>query len=312
VEGSRARGPARGAGRAREGSRESLTPVITETKVRGILTRATGYLRSVSSHSLQPYRGCTYGNALCGAGCYVQHNRFLTRDEPWGSFLEARMNAAGAYLDQLDRERRWARRARGAFSVFLSSSTDPFVPQERRYGITRGVLEAMLEAPPDALILQTHTHRVTDYLDLYPSLAGRCDLRVHLSIESDRDRLPGLPPPASSVERRFEAAGALKAAGLRVVVTVSPLLPIAEPEAFFSRIAVAADAVVIDHFIEGDGSRGGARTWRTPLPAAMARVDPASTSLAYRDEMLALARRIMPGRVGVSIDGFAGRYLPAH
>jgi DNA repair photolyase len=281
----------------------------SEARVRGILTRATGYLKTVSSHSLQPYRGCAFGNSLCGVGCYVRHNRFLTRDAPWGSFLEARVNAADAYRAEVACERRWARSARGAFSIFLSSSTDPFVPQEGRFGLTRAVLEAMLEEPPDVLILQTHTHRVADYLDLYVALARRCALRVHLSIESDRDRLPGLPPPASPVARRFEAAAALKAAGLRAVITVSPLHPIADPETFFKRIAASADAVVIDHFIGGDGSRGGARTLATELPAAMAQLDPASTALAYRDRMIALARRIIPGRVGVGADGFAGRYL---
>ena len=40
----------------------------------------------------------------------------------------------------------------------------------------------------------------------------------------------------------------------------------------------------------------------------MAAVDPRSTSLAYRDEMVAVAREVMPGRVGVGIDGFAGRW----
>src|SRR5262249_13205702 len=62
------------------------------------------------------------------------------------------------------------------------------------------------------------THRLTIYLDLYPAHAARCALRFHISIESDRDRLPGLPPPASFVERRFEAAAELHAAGLRVVI----------------------------------------------------------------------------------------------
>jgi DNA repair photolyase len=138
-----------------------------------------------------------------------------------------------------------------------------------------------------------------------------CDLRFHVSIESDRDRLPGLPPPASSVSRRFAAAACLKQAGQRVVVTVSPLLPIEDPYAFFTRAAGVADAVVIDHFIEGDGTPDGARTLRTALPAAMAAVDALATSLRYRDEMVAIAQEIMPGRVGVSIDGFAGRYLPA-
>jgi hypothetical protein len=42
---------------------------LTEARVRSILTRATGYLRTVCSHSLQPYRGCTFGNSLCGVGC---------------------------------------------------------------------------------------------------------------------------------------------------------------------------------------------------------------------------------------------------
>ena len=94
---------------------------------------------------------------------------------------------------------------------------------------------------------------LTPYSDLYLQLARRCELRFHISIESDRDRLPGLPPPASSVEKRFEAAAALRAAGLRVLITVSPLLPISEPRGFFERIAQVADGVVIDHFIRGDG-----------------------------------------------------------
>ncbi len=108
--------------------------------------------------------------------------------------------------------------------------------------------------------------------------------------------------------RRFEAAATLSQAGFRVVITVSPLLPIARPEAFFERIASTADAVVIDHFILGDGTPTGGKTTRTALPAAMAAVDPASTSLGYRDRRVVRARAIMPGRVGVSAAGFAGRF----
>jgi DNA repair photolyase len=283
---------------------------LGEATVRSALTRTTGYLRAVTSHSLQPYRGCSFGSSLCGAGCYVRASPWLVRGEAWGSFLEARTNAAERYREQAPRERRWARRARGAFGVFLSSSTDPFVPQERRLGVTRRVLEAMCDEPPDLLVVQTHSDRVTDYLDLYPRLAGACRLRFHLSIESDRDRLPGLPPPASPVARRLAAAGALRAAGLRVVVTVAPLHPIADPEGFFARLVEVADAVVVDHFVGGDGSRDGSRTRRTALPAAMEALHPGSADLAYRDEIVAVARRALPGRVGVGADGFAGRYLP--
>ena len=288
-----------------------MSLVLTEARVSRILTRTTGFLRTVSSHSLQPYRGCTFGRTLCGVGCYVRHNRWVTRGAPWGDFLEVRTNAADAYREQYEVERRWARRSRDAFTIFLSSSTDPFLPQEDRFGVTRRLLEAMCEQPPDGLIIQTHTHRVTRYLDVYARLAAATRLRFHVSIESDRDRLPSLPAPASSVARRFEAAAALRAAGHRVVITVSPLLPIADPRGFFTRIADSADAVVVDHFIGGDGSAGGSRTLATALPDAMARIDPASVALEYRERMIAIASAVMPGRVGVSIDGFAGRFAPA-
>lgn len=286
-----------------------MAMTLSKTTVKSILTRSSGYLKTICSHSLQPYRGCSFGNSLCGVGCYVRHNPFVTRGAPWGSFLEVRENAADAYLAQQEREGRWARERRGRFSIFMSSATDPFVPHERRYRVTRGVLAAMATHPPDELVVQTHSHRVLDCLEEIAALSGRCALRVHVSIETDRDRLPGLPPPASPVSRRLAAAAALRDAGVRVVVTVAPLLPIADPEEFFQRVSACADAVVIDHFIGGDGSHDGRRTLRTRLPAAMAAVDPASVALGYRDAMVAVARERMPGRVGVGIDGFAGRLL---
>src|SRR5688572_2265276 len=203
---------------------------LTTTAVKQILTRTSGFLKTVSSHSLQPYQGCALGNSLCGVGCYVRHNWYLTRGREWGSFVEARTNAAEAYVEQYEAERDWARRARGKFVIFMSSSTEPFQPAERKYRVTRAVLEAMVERPPDGLIVQTHSHWVTEYLELYGELARRAELRFHVSIESDVEGLPGLPPSASTVERRVEACRRLREAGLWTVVAVSPLLPIRDPE----------------------------------------------------------------------------------
>lgn len=281
---------------------------LTQIEIGRILTRTSGFLHTVCSHSLQPYRGCALGSSLCGVGCYVQHNIHLTRGEQWGSFVEVRSNAASAYRAEFETERRWARSRRNGFKIFLSSSTEPFQPMEKRFQITRSVLEAMIEFPPDELILQTHSHHVTDCLDLYPSLSARTKLRVHISIESDRDELPGLPRSASSVSKRIEAARQLRQAGIFVVATVAPLLPIADPERFFSRLAEVSDAVVIDHFIDGDGSCNGARTARTALPQAMQTLLPESVTLGYRQQMVAIARRYFHERVGVNIKGFAGNW----
>ena len=280
----------------------------SEATVKSVLTRSSGYLRDVCSHSLQPYRGWSFGRSLCGVACYVQHNPWLLRGQRWGEFLEVRTNAAEVYRRQVARERVWARRERDRFAVFFSSATDPFLPQEAKRGVSGALLDAMLDEPPDVLIVQTHSPAVVDHVDRLERLAARCDLRVQLSIETDRARIPGLPPPASSVEARIAAAATLHARGLRTVVTVSPLLPIERPQAFFTRLGEVADAVVLDHFIGGDGSADGSRTLRTPLPAALEALHPGSTTLAYRDEMVAIARACLPGRVGVGPDGFAGRY----
>ena len=101
---------------------------LKQVQIRSILTRTSGFLRTVSSHSLQPYCGCALGRSLCGVGCYVRHNGHLTRGRNWGEFVEVRTNAAEAYVEQFERERAWARREGGRFGTFLSSSTEPFQP----------------------------------------------------------------------------------------------------------------------------------------------------------------------------------------
>ena len=66
---------------------------IRETYCASILTRTSGYLREVCSHSLNPYVGCGYGNSSCGEGCYVRFNLWLLRGRQWGSFVDVKVNA---------------------------------------------------------------------------------------------------------------------------------------------------------------------------------------------------------------------------
>jgi len=286
-----------------------MSIVIDHISVRSILTRTSGYLRTVSSHSLQPYIGCSYGRTMCGSSCYVQHHPFLLKKRQWGDFLTVKDNAADVYRATVDRESKWARR-RGSFSIFMSSTTDPFVPHDYKYSVSRAVLDAMISKPPDILIIQTHTHRVVRYFTLLKKLSTRCQVRIHISIESDINQLPGLPPPASSVDKRIAAAHFLRQHGLTVIVTMAPLLPIIDPENFIKRIAHVSDAIVIDHYIGGDGSKTGHRTKKTPLPNAINQIDSKANNLRYRNHIIRIAQNYKPGRVGYGVDGFAGRYLP--
>ncbi len=280
---------------------------IKEIKCRSILTRSGGYLQSVCTHSMNPYVGCGYGKTLCGTGCYVQSNGWLTRGREWGSFLEVKSNAAEVYCKTCGREMRWAHRKDRPFSIFLSSSTEPWQPAEQKYRITRGLLIAMQADPPDALILQTHSTRILEDQELIANLSSVTNLRVHISIETDRENFAGLPKHACSVEDRIETVRMLSEAGVFIVVCMAPLLPVQQPEKFFEKLVQAgAKAVVIDHFIEGDGTVNGSRTLKTPLPEKMNAVLPASVHLDYRNKIASIAGRFLP--TGVSSAGFAGHF----
>ncbi|MFQ5671823.1 MAG: radical SAM protein [Nitrospinales bacterium] len=280
---------------------------ITEVRCRSILTRAGGYLKPVVSHSLNPYVGCGFGRSACGVACYVRHNPWLSRGRVWGEFVDVKTNAAEVYLRTCGVEKSWAHKRSRPFAIFFSSSTDPWQPLEQTYRITRGLLQAMRERPPDRLILQTHGTAVREDFSLIAELARQCDLAVHVSVEGDRERLPGLPPPPCSLASRLHLLSELAAAGINAVACLSPLYPMKNPEAFFASLAkTGIRGVVIDHFIRGDGTPDGARTRQTALPAAMAAVDAESTQLDYRDKIARIAVRYLP--VGISSSGFAGNF----
>jgi DNA repair photolyase len=280
---------------------------IGEIRAERILTRVGGYLKGVCSHSLNPYVGCGFGRSSCGDACYVRFNPWLGKGRSWGGYVDVKVNAAERYLATADAERRWARKGGRRFSVFLSSATDPWQPAEQTYRITRQLLDAFLQNPPEVLILQSHSARMHDDVERFEALAGRLELRLHLSIEGDRERLPGLPPPPSPLARRLDVLRDFAARGLHAVACLAPLYPLRAPDAFFAGLARAGvSAVILDHFIGGDGTPDGSRTKRTLLPAAMARQEPASVALGYRDAMARVAARHLP--VGISAAGFAGRY----
>jgi DNA repair photolyase len=230
---------------------------LREITVTGILTRTGGFL-SAYSHTLNPYRGCAYGASFCGAACYAPEVRFSPPPDRWGRYLEVKINAPEIYPQDHDRAR-----GRGEpLVVFMSSVTDPYVPQERRYRITGRLLAAMCERPPDALVLQTHTPNPLWDLDALVQLGARTSVAIQISVETDREVIPGFPRHAYSVEARLAALGTLRARGLRTVGVVSPLMPLADPEGFAARLGAVADDVILDHYLIGDGSPGGARTRR--------------------------------------------------
>jgi len=258
-----------------------------------VLTRTGGFL-SGFTHSLNPYRGCSYGKSLCGSYCYAPA---VTFRKEWGGPAQPKEGAAAAYLREIERERRPVR-------IFCSSVTDPYVPQEKRLRITRALLEAMVGKPPDFLVLQTHTPHALRDLDLLRALP----CAVQVTVETDMEEIPGLPPHAHSVKSRLDALRRLKGEGLDAVGVVAPLLPLRDPERFAADLDACCTRVIVDHWLVGDGSKGGARTKRRGLPAVLE-----GEGLGEWNRIDALhrfaeaCRRVLGAdRVGVSREGFSG------
>src|SRR3954468_13817455 len=132
---------------------------------RTVLTPTGGYLSPGFTHSVNLYQGCAFAGALCGTFCYAQHNPWVTKGRPWGLY-GAKGDVRDAYCRDYDRLRAPRRDPPRPLRIFMSSSPDPYLPQEARLGLTRGLLEEMTGRPPDVLVVQSHGTLVRRDLDL--------------------------------------------------------------------------------------------------------------------------------------------------
>lgn len=281
----------------------------TSIQSKSILTRTLGYLEKICSHSLNPFIGCLYGNRLCGQYCYVQHNSFITKRRTWGSFLEIKSNAAKLYEETWQREKNWAHRQNKVFSLFFSSSTDPFQPNLQATKITYELLEKLIQNPPEKIILQTHSHQIIEALPLLIDLNVKTNLKIHVSIESDYCDTFEKYKAASLLKDRIESMEVMTKNGLFTVACLSPIFPIKSPKNFFTKLSKSTRAIILDHFIKGDGTSDGRRTLKTKIPEWMKSIDPKSIQLSYLNLVLKQAKMYYKGKIGIHQDGFSGKYL---
>lgn len=205
-----------------------MAVIVREVLARTVLTRTR-----IPGHDycVNPYVGCAHGCSYCYASFM---KRFTGHREPWGEFVDVKVNAPEVLRRQLKRARRG--------SVLVGTVTDPYQPAERRYRVTRGCLEALCEArfPVDVL---TRSPLCVRDVDLFRRFD---DISVGLSITTDREDVRRLlEPRAPSIPARLGALRALHAAEVETYVFAGPLLPM-EPARFVDAIGDAADEVLVD------------------------------------------------------------------
>jgi DNA repair photolyase len=188
----------------------------------------------------------------------------------------------------------------------MSSSTDPYLPQEYSLRLTQMLLEEMLDRPPDVLVIQTHAWLIRRDVELIQALSRRCELWVSITVETDIERIPGFPPHASSPGKRIALLKVFRDAGVKTQATISPLLPIVEPEIFAQRLDEACSRVIVDHYLLGDGSPNGLRTKRTNFIQLLEQSGYGEWTTLEKFEQIrdVLVSRLGLARVLVSREGF--------
>ncbi len=185
--------------------------------------------------SINAYRGCEHGCIYC----YARPTHAWLGLSP-GLDFETRLSAKPQAAKLLRRELQ-APGYRPA-PIALGANTDPYQPIERRYRITRQILEVLREFGHPCTIT-TKSALVERDLDILAPMAENRLVHVNLSITTLKPAIArAMEPRASAPHRRLQTVAELRKAGIPVSVMVAPVIPVLTDQELESILQAAADA----------------------------------------------------------------------
>lgn len=236
-------------------------PGTAVTVKRALTPQTGGFLAGGFTHTLNPYAGCAFGRTGC-LFCYVRESP-MGRFGPaaWGQWVAHKTNIAEVLARELGKA------AARHYRIFLASATDPYQPAEARALLTRSCLQVLQTRPVAWLVVQTRSLLVERDFDLLAQLPSAT---LNVSIETDLPTVHRRVTRSSAApERRLALVRTALARGIDTQITVSPLLPSSPDFAETLRQTVGASGrVLIDTFVDGDGS-GGRRSTRLGMSAVL-------------------------------------------
>ncbi|MCL0057205.1 radical SAM protein [Dehalococcoidia bacterium] len=199
--------------------------IVREVYTKSILSRS-----KVFDYVVNPYIGCEHACTYCYARFM---KRFTGHREPWGEFVDVKINAPDLLKREIDRT--------PPGRVWVSGVCDPYQPLERTYKVTKTCLEILVEHDWP-ITIQTKSALVLRDVALF---AGSNKIEVGLTVTTGDERVRELfEPNAASIKERIKALEKLHLAGTRTYVMIAPMLPQAEELAASLRGKV--DYVLID------------------------------------------------------------------
>ena len=199
---------------------EELPPLPTEViveKPRTIITRNDSP-DILFEKSINPYRGCEHGCSYCFARPTHAYQG-LSSGLDFETKIFAKPNAA----ELLEKELR-----AGGYqptAIALGANTDPYQPVERRFRITRAILDVLHRANHPVAVV-TKSALVLRDMDILGPMAARQLAKVAVSVTTLDPKLARrMEPRAASPAKRLDTIRRLAEAGIPVTVLVAPIIP---------------------------------------------------------------------------------------
>ncbi len=186
------------------------------------------------SYSLNPYQGCEHGCIYCYARNSHEYYGFSA-----GLDFEQKIivkKQAPSLLEQHLLKKTWK-----PHPIMLSGNTDCYQPLERRYKLTRQLLEVFLKYQHPVSLL-TKNALVTRDIDVLQELAKNQLVHVFFSINTLDEKLRSvLEPRTASAKKKLQAMEQLAVAGIPVGIMNAPIIPSINHHEIPSVIKAATD-----------------------------------------------------------------------
>ena len=185
--------------------------------VRSLLNRCTG-VRMPFTWTINPYRGCEFACKYCYAR--YTHEFMEMRD---GVDFEQKIFVKQHAADLLRQE---LRHVKPGEEIAIGTATDPYQPAERRFEVTRAILEEFARHHGLEIGIVTKSNLVLRDIDVLKQVAKSNRLFVNITITTLKVELARiLEPRAPRPDLRLEAVQKLNQAGVAAGVICAPVLP---------------------------------------------------------------------------------------
>jgi len=214
---------------------------------RGLLNRCVSKRPLPFTWTINPYRGCEFACKYCYAR--YTHEFMEMRD---GVDFERKIYVKQQTAWLLRQELKKVKRSE---QIAIGTATDPYQPAERRFEITRSILQELALHHGLELGIVTKSDLVVRDIDLLLEIAQHNSLFITLTITTLNLKLARiLEPRAPRPDLRFNALTKLVGAGLNAGVICAPVLP-----------GITDSPAALDRLVEATKEAGGKYIYANPL-----------------------------------------------